>query len=117
MTATSEASNNPSPVERLTFSQRCPATGTCHSFTMQKRALLSAKNMEDVASRIRWSDSLTPGDGEARSRALMEVVHHVIAWEKGLAKQHPFFPELEPFPGSKKAQEVPGRGGDNKNKD
>ncbi|KAJ3476364.1 hypothetical protein NLG97_g9156 [Lecanicillium saksenae] len=104
MTAIANACPPPSAIQRLTFTQVCPATRSSHSFTMQKEVLLSAKRMEDVASKIRWSDSLAPGDSMARSRALMEMVHNVIAWEKGLLKRHPLIEEIGPFPGIEKKQ-------------
>ncbi|KAM3506825.1 hypothetical protein MY10362_002153 [Beauveria mimosiformis] len=91
----------------ITFSEQCPVTRMRHTFTLPRDMLLSARKMEDIVTKIRHSSTRELGLCESRSRALMEMICKIVAWEKGVTLQHPLLPEIGPYSRTKKRAASP----------
>ncbi|OAQ96854.1 hypothetical protein LLEC1_07312 [Akanthomyces lecanii] len=83
----------PEKTNTITFVQECPVTRHDHSFTFNHDVVLSSEKLEGVALRIRYSEPRKLS--EERSRALMEVIYKVIAWEKGTEAEHPLLSKVD----------------------
>ncbi|KAM3430950.1 hypothetical protein NHJ13734_007515 [Beauveria thailandica] len=95
----------PEPKEAtVTFYSCCPVTRMQHSFTLDHDDVLSSEKLEEIAKNIRYSWPRKMS--EERSRALMEVIYKVIAWEKGATSEHPVLPNLGSYPDAKKRKLV-----------
>ncbi|KAM3560387.1 hypothetical protein ARSEF4850_003673 [Beauveria asiatica] len=75
-----------------------------HSFTLNHNDVLSSEKLDEIAKNIRYSWPRKMS--EERSRALMEVIYKVIAWEKGATSEHPVLPNLGSYPDAKKRKLV-----------
>ncbi|EGX88871.1 hypothetical protein CCM_08917 [Cordyceps militaris CM01] len=94
------AALTPPPDRSITFAEQCPVTRQQHSFTYNCDKVRTSESLEVCVKRIRYS---SPGKiSEARSRALMEVLYKVIAWERGDAPEHPLLPALGAYAYAKK---------------
>ncbi|KAM3560388.1 hypothetical protein ARSEF4850_003674 [Beauveria asiatica] len=75
--------------------------------TLPRCVLLSARKMQDIATKIRHSSTSELGLCESRSRAAMEMMFKIVAWEKGIALQHLLLPEIGPYSMTKKRAASP----------
>ncbi|KAM0739705.1 hypothetical protein ACQRIT_004889 [Beauveria bassiana] len=103
----SRMTRSDSEPENITFSEQCPVTQMRHSFTFPRHMLLSGRRMEDTASRLWYSTTSEIGLCESRSRAQMEMMFKIVAWEKGVTLQHPLLPDIGPHAKTKKRAASP----------
>jgi hypothetical protein len=100
----SEPTLQPFKEATVTFYSYCPVTSKQHSFTLDFDDVFSSKKLEEIAKKIRYSWPRKMS--EERSRALMEVIYKVIAWEKDDISEHPVLPELGFYAEAKKRETV-----------
>ncbi|KAM3514551.1 hypothetical protein MY11210_001786 [Beauveria gryllotalpidicola] len=100
----SEPTPEPNKEATVTFFHLCPVSSKQHSFTLNHDDVVSSEKLEEIAKRIRYSWPTKMS--EERSRALMEVIYKVIAWERGATPEHPVLPKLGSYPEAKKRKLV-----------